>query len=377
MLKFEGIKHRILRKRGADVSINTDSGIDNVRLSDDEKAVVIIDQSRLPGETVYLTLSSHAELWDAIYTLKVRGAPAIGIFAAYAMYVLSVNSLEEMNGDFELFYDNFIKNKNYLNSSRPTAVNLSKMLGRAESVVLAEKGKPLAAIVESLKEEALKIQQEDVEMCRKIAEYGLTLVKDGDGILTHCNAGQLATSKYGTGLGPFFLGAERGINLHAFVDETRPLLQGARLTAYELQRAGVDCTLICDNMASIVMKEGRIDACFVGCDRVAANGDTANKIGTSGAAILAKYYGIPFYVFCPTETIDFNCRTGDDIEIEKRPADEIKTKFFSEPTAPEDVKCYNPAFDVTENELITAIITEKGICRPPYDKSLRELFCKE
>lgn len=377
MLKFEGIRRRILRKRGADVSINTDSGIDNVRLSDDEKAVVIIDQSRLPGETVYLTLSSHAELWDAIYTLKVRGAPAIGIFAAYAMYVLSVNSLEEMNGDFELFYDNFMKNKNYLNSSRPTAVNLSKMLGRAESVVLAEKGKPLAAIVESLKEEAVKIQQEDVEMCRKIAEYGLTLVKDGDGILTHCNAGQLATSKYGTGLGPFFLGAERGITLHAFVDETRPLLQGARLTAYELQRAGVDCTLICDNMASIVMKEGRIDACFVGCDRVAANGDTANKIGTSGAAILAKYYGIPFYVFCPTETIDFNCRTGDDIEIEKRPADEIKTKFFSEPTAPEDVKCYNPAFDVTENELITAIITEKGICRPPYDKSLRELFCKE
>ena len=377
MLKFEGIKRRMLRKRGADVSINTDSGIDNVRLSDDEKAVVIIDQSRLPGESVYLTLSSHAELWDAIYTLKVRGAPAIGIFAAYAMYVLSVNSLDDADGDFESFYDNFMKNKNYLNSSRPTAVNLSKMLDRAESVVLAEKGKPLSAIVESLKEEAIKIQQEDVEMCRKIAEYGLTLVKDGDGILTHCNAGQLATSKYGTGLGPFFLGSERGIILHAFVDETRPLLQGARLTAYELQKAGIDCTLICDNMASIVMKEGRIDACFVGCDRVAANGDTANKIGTSGAAILAKYYGIPFYVFCPTETIDFNCRTGDDIEIEKRPADEIKTKFFSEPTAPEDVKCYNPAFDVTENELITAIITEKGICRPPYDKSLRELFCKE
>jgi len=377
MLKFEGIKHRIRQKRGEDLNEKTNLYIDNVRLSDDETAVIIIDQSKLPGKTVYLTLKSPAELWDAIYTLKVRGAPAIGIFAAYAMYVLSVNFLENDGIDFNIFYDNFKTNKNYLNSSRPTAVNLSKMLDRMESIVIAEKGKPLPAIVEQLKAEAKKIQHEDVEMCKAIAEYGLTLVKNGDGILTHCNAGQLATSKYGTGLGPFFLGAERGIKLKAWVDETRPLLQGARLTAFELQRAGIDCTLICDNMASIVMKEGKINACFVGCDRVAANGDTANKIGTSSAAILAKYYNIPFYVFCPSATIDFNCHSGGEIEIEKRPEAEIKKEFFASPTAPDDVKCYNPAFDITENELITAIITEKGICYPPYDISLKELFYKE
>lgn len=354
-----------------------DIHIDNVKLSEDEKAVVIIDQSKLPGETVYLTLKSNTELWDAIYTLKVRGAPAIGIFAAYAMYVLAAASLKDTGNNFEEFYDNFKRNKNYINSSRPTAVNLSKMLDRMENVVVAEKGQPLFVIVEKLKEEAKKIQEDDVKMCKAISEYGLSLVKDGDGILTHCNAGQLATSKYGTGLGPFFLGIERGIRLKAWVDETRPLLQGARLTAYELNKVGVECTLICDNMASIVMKEGKIDACFVGCDRVAANGDTANKIGTSGVAVLAKYYGIPFYVFCPSETIDFNCRSGSDIEIEKRPDAEIKRAFFAEPIAPDDVKCYNPAFDVTDSELITAIVTERGICYPPYGKSLKELFYKE
>ncbi|MBR0104482.1 MAG: s-methyl-5-thioribose-1-phosphate isomerase, partial [Firmicutes bacterium] len=207
-----------------------------------------------------------------------------------------------------------------------------------------------------------------------ISEYGLTLVKEGDGILTHCNAGPLATSRYGTGLGTLFLAKERGIELKAFCDETRPLLQGARLTTYELQKAGIDCTLICDNMASIVMKEGKINACFVGCDRVAANGDVANKIGTSGVAILAKHYGIPFYVFCPSSTIDFNCETGADIKIEQRAPEEIKEKFYVEPMALPEVKCYNPAFDVTDNELVTAIVTEKGICRSPYKENLAALF---
>ena len=214
-------------------------------------------------------------------------------------------------------------------------------------------------------------------MCRAISEYGLELVKDGDGILTHCNAGPLATSRYGTGLGTLFLGKERGYEFHAYCDETRPLLQGARLTSYELEKAGIDTTLICDNMASIVMKEGRINACFVGCDRVAANGDTANKIGTSGVAILAKHYGIPFYVFCPSSTIDFSCRTGADIKIELRPPEEIKTKFFEKPMALPETKCYNPAFDVTDNDLITAIVTEKGICRAPYTESLAALFNTE
>ena len=211
-------------------------------------------------------------------------------------------------------------------------------------------------------------------MCTAISEYGLSLVKAGDGILTHCNAGPLATSRYGTGLGPLFLAQERGIPLHAFCDETRPLLQGARLTAYELQREGIDCTLICDNMASRVMKQGKINACFVGCDRVDRNGDTANKIGTSGVAILAKHYGIPFYVLGPSSTIDFTCPDGDHIPIELRDGAEIKEKFFSKPSSLPEVKCYNPAFDVTDHELITAIVTEKGICYPPFAESFAKLF---
>ncbi|MBQ8613728.1 MAG: S-methyl-5-thioribose-1-phosphate isomerase, partial [Ruminiclostridium sp.] len=259
-------------------------------------------------------------------------------------------------------------------SSRPTAVNLSFALNRVEKAAFSEKGNGVTSMLKAMEDESRRIHTEDMEMCRAISEYGLTLVKDGDGILTHCNAGPLATSKYGTGLGTLFLGAEKGYTFHVYSDEPRPLLQGARLTEYELHKAGIDVTLICDNMASIVMKQGKIQACFVGCDRVAANGDTANKIGTSGVAVLAKHYGIPFYVFCPSSTIDFNCKTGEDIKIEEREPAEISTKFFSSPVAPAGVKCYNPAFDVTDNELITAIITEKGICRAPYTTSLAEKF---
>ena len=211
-------------------------------------------------------------------------------------------------------------------------------------------------------------------MCTKIAQYGLTLVKDGNGILTHCNAGPLATSRYGTALGPILLGKERGMEFHVFADETRPLLQGARLTSFELQKAGVDVTLICDNMASIVMKNGWVQACFVGCDRIAANGDFANKIGTSGVAILAKHYGIPFYTLGPTSTIDMACPDGDHIPVEQRDPGEIREKFYAEPMALPDVKCYNPAFDVTDHSLLTAIVTEKGICYPPFTESLKKLF---
>ena len=211
-------------------------------------------------------------------------------------------------------------------------------------------------------------------MCRAISEYGLRLIKDGDGVLTHCNAGPLATSRYGTALGPLFLGHEQGMKFRVFSDETRPLLQGARLTSYELQQAGIDVTLICDNMASIVMKNGWVQACFVGCDRVAANGDTANKIGTSGVAILARHYGVPFYVLGPTSTIDLNCPTGEEIQIELRDPEEIRSKFYLQPMAPAGVKCYNPAFDVTDHALISGIVTEKGICRPPYAQSLAALF---
>ncbi len=347
--------------------------IDNLRLSDNSDAVVLLDQSILPGETKYLTLSGREELYEAIYSLRVRGAPAIGIFAAYAIYVLSKQTAAV---DYDPFYAEFTNNSDYLDASRPTAVNLRKALDRMDGVVRANRDRPIPEILEAMKEEALRIHQEDMDMCLAISEYGLTLVKDGDGILTHCNAGPLATSRYGTGLGTLFLAKERGVELRAYCDETRPLLQGARLTTYELFNAGIDCTLICDNMASIVMKQGKINAVFVGCDRVAANGDTANKIGTSGVAILAKHYNIPFYVFCPSSTIDFNCKTGGDIKIELRPPEEIKEKFFIRPVAPEGVKCYNPAFDVTDASLITAIVTEKGICRASYTESLAELFLK-
>ena len=241
----------------------------------------------------------------------------------------------------------------------------------------AHRDEPRAALLEALYEKAADIHRDDIEKCTKISEYGLTLVKDGDGILTHCNAGPLATSRYGTALGPILLGTERGMTFHVFSDETRPLLQGARLTSYELQRAGVDVTLICDNMASIVMKNGWVQACFVGCDRVAANGDTANKIGTSGVAILAKHYGIPFYVLGPTSTIDMACPDGDHIPIEQRDPQEIKTMWYEKPMALPEVKCYNPAFDVTDHSLITAIVTEQGICRPPYTESLAALFEKK
>lgn len=333
----------------------------NIRLSDDGRAVVILDQTLLPNETKYLTLSTLEELYEAIYMLRVRGAPAIGIFAAYALYVLAAQTRTD---DAEAFAAEVEKHSAYLNSARPTAVNLEIQLRRMTDTVknLAETSKSqVPAILEAMRAEAEMIYKEDVDMCRAISEHGLSLIRDGYGIMTQCNAGPLATSKYGTGLGPIILGHERGMKLHAYICETRPLLQGARLTAYELGRLGIDCTLICDNMASIVMSEGKINAVFTGCDRIAANGDVANKVGTSGLAILAKHYGIPFYIFGPSTTIDPNCPTGAAIEIEMRKSDEIKEMFFEKPMAPAGVKCYNPAFDVTQRELITAIITEKGV----------------
>ncbi|MBR3375974.1 MAG: S-methyl-5-thioribose-1-phosphate isomerase, partial [Firmicutes bacterium] len=228
-----------------------------------------------------------------------------------------------------------------------------------------------------LLQEAIKIHQEDVDSCMAMGENGLKLLKPGMGILTHCNAGTIATSKYGTCLAPIHLGQERGYGFRVFCDETRPLLQGARLTAWELVKNGVDTTLICDNMASIAMKNGWIDAVVVGCDRMAANGDGANKIGTSGVAILAHEYGIPFYMFVPTSTIDLDTPTGNDIPIELRDGNEIREMWYEKPMAPEGVKTYNPAFDVTDHKYITAVVTEKGIVRPPYDENLKKLFEKD
>lgn len=346
--------------------------IDNVRLSDDGRSVVIIDQSLLPNETKYLSLSSREALFEAIKSLRVRGAPAIGIFAGYAIYVLAQSITASYKDDFMRELN---EQSRYLESSRPTAVNLGWALRRMCRAAGSQDS--VASIRAAMLRECRAIHDEDIRMCMAISENGLSLLHNGDGLLTHCNAGPLATSRYGTALGPMLLGTERGMSFHVFADETRPLLQGARLTSYELSQAGVDVTLICDNMASIVMKNGWVNACLVGCDRVARNGDTANKIGTSGVAILAKHYNIPFYVLGPTSTIDMDCKTGADIAIEQRDPDEIREKWYEKPMALENVKCYNPAFDVTDNSLISAIITEKGVCRAPYDVSIPALFSSE
>jgi len=355
------------------MSIEIKKLADNVYLSQDEKSVIIIDQRQLPNELVELTLSTAQEMYDAIKSLAVRGAPAIGICAGYSIYCLAQQIEAET---FEEFYPQFKKASDYLNSSRPTAVNLSWALNRIDAMVNLNKEKSVAEIVDLIGEEAVRIQQEDIAMCKAISEYGLSLLKEGDGVLTHCNAGPLATSRYGTAIGPMLMAKEKGMNIKVFADETRPLLQGARLTSYELQKAGVDVTLICDNMASMVMKNGWVQACFVGCDRIAANGDFANKIGTSGVAILAKHYGIPVYTLGPSSTIDLNCPDGDAIEIELRDPSEIRSKFYEKPMALEEVKCFNPAFDVTDHTLLSGIVTEKGIIYPPFSENLAKFFGK-
>ena len=346
---------------------------ETVALNDENSALVIIDQTKLPGKTEILNLHTGEEIWNAIYLLQVRGAPAIGVAAAMGIYLLA----KKMPTDsFASFYEEFKKQKDYLNSSRPTAVNLSWALNRMEQKVLSLKELPVAEIVGGLKKEAELMKEEDIAVCKQIGENGLTLVKPGDGILTHCNAGQLATCKYGTATAPIYLGQERGYHFRVFADETRPLLQGARLTAYELQAAGVDVTLICDNMSATVMKKGWVNAVFVGCDRVAANGDTANKIGTSVVATVAKRYGVPVYICAPTSTIDLNTPTGDDIVIEERPAHEVTDMWYKEPMGPKGVKVFNPAFDVTDHELIAGIITENGIAYEPYTESLPKMVSR-
>lgn len=344
---------------------------ENIRYDEQKNELFIIDQTLLPNEEKEIRLDTAEQMYDAIKLLKIRGAPAIGICAAYCLCVLAKGTNSRDDRDF---LTELKRQADYLSSSRPTAVNLSWALARMVKVADDNISLGREKVCELLCAEARAIHSEDIAMCRAIAELGLTLVKDGDGILTHCNAGPLATSRYGTALGPILLGTERGMSFRVFADETRPLLQGARLTSYELYKAGVDVTLICDNMANTVMKNGWIDAVFVGCDRIAANGDFANKIGTCGVAVLAQYYGIPFYTLGPTSTIDMSCKTGSEIVIEERDPNEIKTKFYEKPMALSGVKCFNPAFDVTDHSLVSGIVTEKGICRPPYTESLAKLF---
>ena len=336
----------------------------------EDHALVILDQTQLPGKEEYLRLYTPEEIWEAICHLKVRGAPAIGIAAAYG---IAVCCSQLTDTDFSAFYQHFQQLKTYLASSRPTAVNLFMALDRMEKCVLSLAHQSVDVIKIKLQQEAEAIRTEDAAACRSIGEWGLSVLQPGMGLLTHCNAGHLAVSAYGTALAPVYLGQEHGYHFKVYADETRPLLQGARLTAFELQKAGVDVTLICDNMASSVMGQGKVQAVLVGCDRIAANGDVANKIGTSGVAILAKYYGIPFYVLGPTSTIDLKCPDGAHIPIEERQAGEITEKWYAQRMAPPEIKVYNPAFDVTCHELITAIITEKGILYPPFAHSLSKL----
>jgi methylthioribose-1-phosphate isomerase len=346
-------------------------GLQSVRWESDHLA--LLDQRLLPGEVVFLHLTTAEDVWAAIRELKVRGAPAIGISAAFGV-VLGVHASSA--GQVEQIAMEVEKVADYLATSRPTAVNLFWALDRMKrrAAELAADGRwTVPEAKQALLREALAIQSEDEETCRLIGVHALSLFEDGMSVLTHCNAGGLATAKYGTALAPFYLAKEQGIELKVFADETRPVLQGARLTAFELQQAGVDVTLICDNMAGMVMQKGWVQAVIVGTDRVAANGDVANKIGTYSVAVLAKAHGIPFYVACPLSTIDLTTPTGAEIPIEERHEDEV-TQGFGKRTAPDGVKVYNPAFDVTPNEYVTAIITEKGIVRAPFSENLQKLF---
>lgn len=350
-----------------------------VRLTPDRQALDIIDQTLLPGTVKRINLSTKEEIWEAIKKLRVRGAPAIGVSAAYGMAVLSSRS---QAADFDSFYSEFRANKEYLASSRPTAVNLFWALNRMEKTLLDNRARSIPEIQEILYHEADRIQAEDVQISRNIGEIGFGLLKDLKkegrpvGIETHCNAGTLATAKYGTATAPMYIALEhgwKGTDMHVYCDETRPLLQGARLTSFEVASAGITTTVQCDNMASSLMRAGLIDIIFVGCDRVARNGDFANKIGTSGLAIIAKHYGIPFYVCAPSSTIDMETPSGDQIPIEMRDPDEVTEMWYQERMAPKNVNVYNPAFDVTDHSLITGMITEKGLCTAPFEDAFRKI----
>jgi methylthioribose-1-phosphate isomerase len=330
-------------------------------------AVRLLDQTKLPDQTVYVQITDEKQMWDAIRRLVVRGAPAIGIAAAFGAYLAVRNGASNVHKRLDDACD-------YLATSRPTAVNLFWALKRMRDVGHSVADREVAA---RLLMECLEMIEEDHRVCRAIGENGLKLLERQLGrstqILTHCNAGGLATAGYGTALAPIYLGAQKGMKFHVYADETRPLLQGSRITAYELQQNGIPVTVICDDMAAAVMSRKKIDAVFVGADRIAANGDTANKIGTLQVAILAKHFGIPFYVAAPISTVDLATPDGAGIPIEERERKEV-AELAGRPTAPPDVEVFNPAFDVTPANLITAIVTEKGVAKAPYDASLRQ-FC--
>jgi methylthioribose-1-phosphate isomerase len=329
--------------------------------------LLLIDQTLLPVELREIECRDVESVWEAIKKLRVRGAPAIGIAAAYGV-CLGMQTAK--GGTADAFSARLHEVTDYLATSRPTAVNLFWALSRMKTVAEGLRdSSPPGQIAVRLLQEAQAIEEEDRQMCRAIGRYGAALLSDGQGVLTHCNAGGLATADYGTALAVLFAAHEAGKKLHVYADETRPLLQGARLTAWELMQRGIDATLICDSMAAQVMGQGRVQAVIVGADRIAANGDTANKIGTYGVAVVAAYHHVPFYVAAPSSTFDFAIASGKEIPIEHRDAREV-THGFGRQTAPDGILVYNPAFDVTPAELIAAFITEKGVIRPPYRENL-------
>jgi len=329
--------------------------------------IQIIDQTLLPTEFKVLALQTAEQVWEAIKVLRVRGAPAIGVAAGMGV-VLGIRSAPD---DEDEVLERVAKTADYLATSRPTAVNLFWALERMKRVAGEHRGEGGAAIKQALLAEAKDIRDEDARMCRTIGQAGQHLITEGCGVLTHCNAGGLATAEYGTALAPMYRAHELGRTFRVYADETRPLLQGARLTMWELGQAGIDCTLICDNMAAVVMRQGKVDLVLVGADRIAASGDVANKIGTYGVAVLAKHHGVPFYVAAPSSTFDLSLDSGDAIPIEERGSDEV-THGFGRQTAPDGCKVYSPAFDVTPADLIAGIITERGLIEKPTREKIAE-----
>jgi len=333
--------------------------IDTVAFDQENNRLLLIDQAQLPNKTVVLSLHTIEEMEHAVKTLQVRGAPAIGVAAAIGLAVLA----REIECDYETTLQQYAER---LKATRPTAVNLAWAVDR----LMARAHDP-----ESLANKAMKIWQEDITACRKIGEHGNELLRSGDCVLTHCNAGRLAAVRYGTALAPIYVAHENGKGIHVYADETRPLLQGARLTAYELSQAGIPVTLLCDNMAASLMQSGKIAAVLIGADRIAANGDTANKIGSLGLSILARHFEVPLYVCVPFSTVDFACPSGADIPIEQRSHTELTHMWFKKPMAPGNIEVYNPAFDVVPAEHITAFVTEGGIIAP--QKLSQHFACKQ
>ena len=357
-------------------------------------ALVILDQTLLPLEEKYIEAYTVEDVYDCIKRLAVRGATAIGVAGGYGMWLAAKEVLQGLSDDKplspeELYVVSIALDERaaYLNSSRPTAVNLSYAIGRvmdeyrrleeslsSDKEGIARQYVTASDIINTIFDAADRIRIEDDECCMSKGEYGLTLLKPGMRILTHCNAGGLATTGFGGAFAPIYMGQERGYGFKVYCDETRPLLQGARLSSWELSKMGVDTTVIYDNMAATLMSQGMIDCVIVGCDRMAANGDGANKIGTLGLSVLAKEYGIPFYMNVPTSTLDMNTKTGADIVIEQRAPEEVTELWYEKRMVPEGVKVFNPAFDVTDHSLITAVITEKGVLYPPYEESIRAVM---